>query len=119
MKGASMPDARIAPTAEPADVPMMWSAEDARQPVSDSSASRAPIIHESPTTPPAPRTRPTFIGRPYPGGRCDERPGAPERDTMSQLVGRGHETLIPPGGVDCSHGDARLHGDEGPAPGAA
>ena len=50
---------------------------DARQPVSDSSASRAPISHEAPTTPPAPRTRPTFIGRPYPGAGATNDPGGP------------------------------------------
>ena len=87
MKGASIPDARIAPTADPADVPTMWSAEDARQPVSDSSASSAPISHEAPTTPPAPRTRPTFIGRPYPGCRCEERTKrTPASDTASHLL---------------------------------
>src|SRR3954471_19928983 len=44
---------------DPADVPTITSASSARQPVSDSNASSAPISHDAPTTPPAPRTNPT------------------------------------------------------------
>ena len=41
---------------------MMVSASAGSQPVSDWSASRAPMSHDAPTTPPAPRTSPTRIG---------------------------------------------------------
>src|SRR5438552_18983483 len=56
-----MPLATRVPMTEPADVPTMYSAFAALQPVSDSSASSAPISHDAPTTPPAPRTMPTRI----------------------------------------------------------
>src|SRR3954447_21235330 len=54
-----MPPAASAPTTEPADVPTTTSAWESDQPVSDSSASRAPMSHAAPTTPPPPRTSPT------------------------------------------------------------
>src|SRR4051812_35948709 len=54
-----MPVEAIVPMTEPAEVPMITSASAGRQPVSDSRASRAPMSHDAPTTPPAPRTRPT------------------------------------------------------------
>src|SRR5512132_3176475 len=59
MYSDAMPEAARAPTTDPADVPTMYSASAARHPVSDSSASTAPISQDAPRTPPAPRTRPT------------------------------------------------------------
>src|SRR3954462_9225667 len=56
-----MPSATSAPTTDPADVPTIRSASEGDQPVSDSSASSAPMSHDAPTTPPAPRTNPTRI----------------------------------------------------------
>src|SRR3712207_2088164 len=54
----SIPAAVSAPMTDPADVPLMTSADVGLQPVSDSSASRAPMSQEPPTTPPAPSTSP-------------------------------------------------------------
>src|ERR671937_65043 len=61
MYSDGIPDAASAPTTDPAEVPTMCSASAARQPVSASSASMAPMSHDAPRTPPAPRTRPTRI----------------------------------------------------------
>ena len=61
MYGGDRPSAHSAPMTEPADVPTIISALDVSQPVSASIASRAPISHDAPTTPPAPRHRPTFM----------------------------------------------------------
>src|SRR3954469_3353821 len=61
MYSGGRPDATSVPITEPAEVPTMYSASAARQPVSDSSASSAPISQEAHTTPPAPRTNPTRI----------------------------------------------------------
>src|SRR4029077_9911642 len=59
--GGDRPSAHSAPMTDPADVPTIISAPDVSQPVSASIASRAPISHDAPTTPPAPRHRPTFM----------------------------------------------------------
>jgi hypothetical protein len=53
MYSGGIPSAVSAPTTEPADVPTIMSAWDGSQPVSDCSASSAPMSHDAPRTPPA------------------------------------------------------------------
>ena len=63
MNHGGTPDATSAPIIEPADVPTIRSALAGSQPVSVASASRAPVSHAPPITPPAPSTSPT-LGEP-------------------------------------------------------
>jgi hypothetical protein len=62
MSEGSTPAAVSAPMTDPADVPLMTSALEGLHPVSDSSASRAPMSQEPPTIPPAPSTSPIRMG---------------------------------------------------------
>ncbi len=60
MNHGGIPAARSAPIIEPAEVPTMWSALPGSHPVSRATASRPPVSHAPPMTPPAPSTSPTF-----------------------------------------------------------
>src|SRR4051795_12696166 len=93
MYAGGIPVAASVPMTEPAEVPTMTSASEQRHPVSDSRASSAPISQEAPTTPPAPRTRPTRMARTVPGstdcqparlGRRVLRKATPEQEERAQ-----------------------------------
>ena len=72
MNHGGTPAAVKAPITEPAEVPTMRSALPGSQPVSRAIACSAPVSHAPPSTPPAPRTSPTFMASgATPGGRHD------------------------------------------------
>src|SRR5947209_13998717 len=121
-----MPVATSDPMTEPAEVPTMYSASVARQPVSDSSASSAPMSHDAPTTPPAPRTNPTRItnGTPIWGKTpANLGPGSSHAGARSQVLGHvtrwsGGQTFAPPNrrvraletAEECGRRDSNPHG---------
>src|SRR5215210_6209448 len=84
MNQGGTPAAVKAPIIEPAEVPTMWSALPGSQPVWRQIASRPPVSHAPPSTPPAPRTSPTFIRR-----------APPAQVTRGQHIGNG--CVIHPG----------------------
>src|SRR2546421_1313801 len=88
--GGTPPAATIVPITEPADVPTTTSALPGSHPVSSTSAYSAPVSHAPPVTPPAPRTRPTFMERLY-RRRATERwnfrpplAGSPRRERIAR-----------------------------------
>ena len=62
MNHGGTPAASSAPIIEPALVPTIRSALAGSHPVSVASACNPPVSQAPPMTPPAPRTRPTFMG---------------------------------------------------------
>src|SRR4051812_38900982 len=81
MNQGGTPAAVSAPIIAPAEVPTTKSALPGSQSVSSAIASSAPVSQAPPRTPPAPRTRPTFMNPPPRGG------GSPQSGAARALHG--------------------------------